>query len=179
MSTNSGDRTERFVQQLTGCQPRLYAYIRMLLPSHDDASDVLQETNLVLWRKAEEFVEGTQFGAWACRIAHYQVLARLRDAQRDRHVFAPQLVDEMAAEAESLSAEMDDRRRALRLCMVRLSERERELLGRRYALGRSIKEIAVEFGQSPGAVATSLYRIRGELLACIQNRMAEGRKDRP
>lgn len=162
------EQTEQFVRQLTGCQTRLYAYILMLLPIHDDAADVLQETNLVLWRKADDFVDGTEFGAWACRIAHFQVLAWLRDAQRDRHVFDPELVSSLAGEAETLSAETDDRRRALRLCMIRLAQRERLLLGRRYDLGRSIKEIAVEFGQSPGAVATSLYRIRNELLLCIQ-----------
>ena len=170
------EQTERFVQQLTGCQTRLYAYILMLLPSHDDAADVLQETNLVLWRKADEFVDGTEFGAWACRVAHFQVLAWLRDARRDRHVFDPELLGSLAGEAETLSAQIDDRRRALRLCMMRLTQRERELLGRRYDLGRSIKEIAVEFGQSPGAVATSLYRIRNELLLCIQKNLGEEEK---
>jgi RNA polymerase sigma-70 factor, ECF subfamily len=170
------EQIEQFVQQLTGCQTRLYAYIRMLLPCHDDAADVLQETNLVLWRKADEFVDGTEFGAWACRVAHFQVLARLRDVQRDRHVFDPELLGCLADEAETLSAQMDSRCRALRLCMIRLTERERELLGHRYDLGRSIKEIALEFGQSPGAVATSLYRIRHELLQCIQKNLGEEEK---
>ena len=103
MSENySTDRIERYVQQLTDGQNRLYAYILMLLPNHDDAADVLQETNLVLWRKSGEFVEGTEFGAWACRIAYYQVFARLRDAKRDRLVFDPQLLDQLGAEAEPL-----------------------------------------------------------------------------
>jgi RNA polymerase sigma-70 factor (ECF subfamily) len=176
---NSIDRTESFVQHLTGCQTRLYAYILMLLPNHDDAADVLQETNLVLWRKADEFTEGTEFGAWACRIAHFQVLAWFRDAKRDRLVFDPELLGLMASQACTLSAEMDDRRRVLRMCMTRLTEREREMLGRRYDLGRSVKEIATELGQSPGAVATSLYRIRNELLLCVQDRLPDGEKDRP
>jgi len=177
MDRNDAERTERFVQQLTGCQNRVYAYILMLLSNHDDAADVLQETNLVLWRKADEFVEGTDFGAWACRIAYYQVLARTRDARRERLVFDPLLLDQLASEAELLSAEMDDRRHALRLCMLRLSEHERRLLGRRYDEGWSIKQISNECGQSPGAVATSLYRIRNELMQCIQKNLND--KDRP
>ena len=96
------EQIEQFVQQLTACQTMLYAYILMLLPSHDDADDVLQETNLVLWRKADEFVDGTEFGAWACRVAHFQVRAWLRDAQRDRHVFDPELLGSLAGEAEIL-----------------------------------------------------------------------------
>ena len=166
--SNSTKRTERYVQQLTDCQSRLYAYILMLLPDHAAAADVLQETNLVLWRKAGEFVEGTEFGAWACRIAHYQVLASFRDKGRDRLVFDQQLLNDLSAEAETLSGELSDRRRILRLCMSRLGDRQRELLGRRYESGWSIKQIAREFGQSPGAVATSLYRTRNELLLCIQ-----------
>jgi RNA polymerase sigma-70 factor (ECF subfamily) len=141
---SSPDRIERYVQRLTDCQTRLYAYILMLLPNHDDAADVLQETNLVLWRKSGEFVEGTEFGAWACRVAYYQVLARLRDSRRDRLVFDPDLLGALSVEAEGLSAEMDDRCRALRLCMVRLAEHERALLRRRYESGWSGRTAAKE-----------------------------------
>jgi RNA polymerase sigma-70 factor, ECF subfamily len=167
------DRIERYVQHLTDVQNRLYAYILMLLPNHDDAADVLQETNLVLWRKSGEFVEGTEFGAWACRIAYYQVLARLRDAKRDRLVFDPQLLDQLGAEAGPLSAEVDEHRRALRLCMALLAQQQRAMLRRRYQSGWSIKQIARELGQSPGAVATSLYRTRNELLLCIEKNLDE------
>jgi RNA polymerase sigma-70 factor, ECF subfamily len=173
LDNSTAERLERYVQRLTDCQNRLYAYVLMLLPNHDAAADVLQETNLVLWRKADEFVEGTEFGAWACRIAHFQVLAWFRDAKRDRLVFDQQLLDALGAEAETLIVEMDDRRRALRLCMVQLSEHERQLLRRRYEMGWSIKEIARELGVSPGAVATNLYRIRNELLLCIEKNLDE------
>lgn len=170
-SSISPEKLERYVQQLTDCQDRLYAYILMLLPNHNSASDVLQETNLVLWRKAGEFVDGTEFGAWACRIAYFQVLARLRDAKRDRLIFDQQLLNQLGAEAESLSAELDAHRLALRLCMEKLTDRERDLLRRRYDSGRSIKQIARELGLTPGAVATSLYRVRIELLLCARKNL--------
>ncbi|MEN6450333.1 MAG: sigma-70 family RNA polymerase sigma factor [Thermoguttaceae bacterium] len=162
------DRTERYVQQLTDGQNRLYAYILMLLPNHAAAADVLQETNLVLWRKSGEFVDGTNFGAWACRIAYHQVQARFRDAKRDRLVFDPRLLEQLGAEAESLSAEMDDHRRALRACMRRLTESQREMLRRRYESNWTVKRIARELKASPGAIATSLYRTRKELLLCVE-----------
>jgi len=44
---------------------------------------VLQETNLVLWRKADEFNEEMSFVTWACAIAKFQVKAQRRDMQRD------------------------------------------------------------------------------------------------
>ncbi|MDF1745393.1 MAG: sigma factor, partial [Gimesia sp.] len=48
---DQSDNTEQFVQQLTENQNRLYGYVYSLLGDHSRAEDVLQETNLVLWRK--------------------------------------------------------------------------------------------------------------------------------
>lgn len=50
------------MQLLTSHQQTLYAYIRTLLPEADVASDVLQETNLMLWQRAGEFSPGSDFG---------------------------------------------------------------------------------------------------------------------
>jgi DNA-directed RNA polymerase specialized sigma24 family protein len=47
-----------------------------------DARDVLLETNLVLWQKIGEFEPGSNFGAWARKIAYFQALAFLRDRKR-------------------------------------------------------------------------------------------------
>jgi RNA polymerase sigma-70 factor (ECF subfamily) len=46
---------EQFVRLLTTHQSRLAGFIFALMASGDGAQDVLQETNLVLWRKAGEF----------------------------------------------------------------------------------------------------------------------------
>ena len=61
--------TERFVNHLTSAQAVLYAYITSLLGDRESAKDVLQETNLVLWRKSAEFDEHKSFAAWSSGIA--------------------------------------------------------------------------------------------------------------
>jgi RNA polymerase sigma-70 factor (ECF subfamily) len=167
------EAVEQFVERLGSCQDRLFAYILMLLSNREAALDVLQETNLVLWRKAAEFDRRQDFAAWACRIAYFQVLAWYRDKNRDRLIFDQQLLDQLSAEAEPLSGEITDRCRALRRCMVRLSDHMRDLLKHRYELNWSIKQIAGKFSQSPGAVATSLCRARHELLSCIEDVLRE------
>ncbi|MCE9556371.1 MAG: RNA polymerase subunit sigma-70, partial [Planctomycetes bacterium] len=53
--------SELFVRELTASQPRLRAFIFSLLPNRDAALDVLQDTNVVLWRKAATFEEGSSF----------------------------------------------------------------------------------------------------------------------
>lgn len=52
-----------FVRLLTGNQRKLYAFILSLLRRPADADDVLQETNMVMWRKCAEFEPGTNFDA--------------------------------------------------------------------------------------------------------------------
>src|ERR1700734_3301256 len=91
-------QTERFVEHLTSSQPGLYAYITSLMGDRESAKDVLQETNLVLWRKAAEFDDRLSFAAWSSRIAHFQVLAWSRDRGRHRRRFREDLIEVLAAE---------------------------------------------------------------------------------
>ena len=72
------ERGDEFIVHLTACQNRLYAYVFSLLPDRERRRDVLQETNLVLWRKSDQFMAGTDFGAWACKVAYFEVLAERR-----------------------------------------------------------------------------------------------------
>lgn len=164
--------TERFVQHLTEVQTRLLAYIVMLLGDPTAARDVLQETNLVLWRKASEFSEGTDFGAWARTIAKYQVLAYLRDAKRDRHLFSEEMVESITVEAEPESQELEVRHSALQSCLEKLTQHQRALLESRYTEGHSIQAIADNSRRTHGSVAMSLSRIRQSLLECIEHRLA-------
>ena len=74
-------RGEEFMALYSGHQRRLYLYVMTLLPASVDAEDVLQETNLVLWRKFDQYLPGTNFFAWACQITRYEVL-KYRERQR-------------------------------------------------------------------------------------------------
>lgn len=84
--------SDAFVQLMTEHQGRLYAYVLSLLGDPDQANDVLQEANLVLWRNAGEFQMGSNFRAWAFRIAHFQVMAHRQRQLRDRLVFDDELL---------------------------------------------------------------------------------------
>src|SRR4051812_12731478 len=92
-------RTEAIVQLLTEHQQKLYVYILSLLGNPTDADEVLQNTNLVLWRKAADFHFGTCFSAWACRLAYYEVLAFRKQRGRSRLNFNQELLDTLAEEA--------------------------------------------------------------------------------
>ena len=81
------ENREEFIRQLTAAQSSLWAYVFSLLPDHVGAQDVLQQTNLTLWRKAEDFQPGSSFFAWASKAAYFHVLSYRRGMRRDRLVF--------------------------------------------------------------------------------------------
>ena len=165
-------KLERFVQHMLQSQHRLYGFIRALVPDANLAQDVLQETNLVMWRKCDEFAPGTDFHAWACRIAHFQVLAHRRDKGRDRHLFDEELLRRLAPVAEQQTADLQLREQALRDCLQQVTAERQELLRLRYGNSLSINEIADRLGQSVSAVTNSLYRVRRALLECTRRRLS-------
>lgn len=165
--------TEHFVRELTRSQNAVFSYILSLVTDPDAARDILQDTNVVLWRKAGEFTEGTRFMSWALAVARLQVLTFMRDHRRDRHVFDVQVVTQMADEYAANTEDADDRARVFEDCLKLLPPGQRELVSQRYAAGGSVKAIAQSRGQSPGAISVTLSRIRKALANCMAAKIAE------
>lgn len=161
-------QSDEFVVLITGVQARLYAYVLSLLGDPHQAADVVQETNLVLWRKADQYKPGTDFVAWACSVAHFQVLAFRQKTGRDRLVFDDLLLADLAEKAAERTELFDSRLRALFDCMKRLTERQRALFRRHYADGQSIRDMADTGGETPGAITQAMFRARLALLKCVE-----------
>jgi RNA polymerase sigma-70 factor (ECF subfamily) len=163
-------RGEQFMTLYSGHQRRLYLYTMTLLPASVDAEDVLQETNLVLWRKFDQYQPGTNFFAWACQITRYEVLKYRERRARAAKLLDPDVFDQLAEVAVSQVEHLDEfHRRALVDCMDRLSAADRSLMGQRYAEAMEVRAIAAAMNRSPNAVSKSLGRIRRLLLDCINS----------
>jgi RNA polymerase sigma-70 factor, ECF subfamily len=162
----------QFADQLVAIQKGLYAYIMTLLPWPNEASDVLQQTNLVLWRDADRFQPGTDFRAWSYRVAYFQVLAQQRKGKRDRLRFDEELVKSLADQMGNEVSEPEEDALVLRECLKKLPHSERELICRRYDAGMSVKVMAADLQQTPNAIAVRLHRIRQTLLDCVQQGMS-------
>lgn len=166
------DRTEQFVRLIAEHQNRMYGYVFSLLGDHSRAADVLQETNLVLWRKAGEFDSDKPFLPWAFGIARFQVLAHLRDSKRDRVLLDAELAATVSEEAETQAGQLDEFRRALRPCLETLTDGNRDLMERRYLHSMPIADIATAVNRTVSAIKVALMRSRRHLADCIQVRMA-------
>ena len=100
MNEPSTQPSDDFIQLLTSHQTQLRGVILAGLGNYVDCQDVLQKTNLAIWKKAAEFDDSKSFLAWAIGIARFEILAFMRDRQRDRHVFDPEVADLLVAQAE-------------------------------------------------------------------------------
>lgn len=168
------ESTEHFVRQLTENQNRLFGYVFSLIGDYSRAGDVVQETNLVLWRKMDEFQPDRPFLPWAFTIARFQVMASLRDRKRDRLLLDAELVQQLSAEAEQQAGEIEELRAALRPCLQLLTDGNRELIEQRYFRAMSVTEVATGVNRTTGAVKVALLRIRRQLASCVEQRLASG-----
>jgi RNA polymerase sigma-70 factor (ECF subfamily) len=171
MPSQPRDPQENLVALITRHQAALHAYVLSLLPNPALADDVLQETNLVLWRKAADYDQSKPFMPWACRIAWFQVKAARRDASRDKHVFDSDLIDLLASEDDSDLEGTISLDRALGDCLDQLPQEKRELILHRYQPNSSVHEMATTRNLSPGALSGQLHRIRLMLEACVERKL--------
>jgi RNA polymerase sigma-70 factor (ECF subfamily) len=171
MSDSETSGLDVFIQELIKGQSRVRAYILAALGNHADADDVLQRTNLVLWKKAGEFRPGADFVPWALGIARFEVLSFLRTRRRERHVFSADVALLMLDAAAEVIHAPGDRQIALAKCLERLPGRSRNLLWQRYNQEKSIKEIASETGRTDDSVKCHFLRLRKALERCIDSAM--------
>ncbi|MEX0642088.1 MAG: sigma-70 family RNA polymerase sigma factor [Pirellulales bacterium] len=161
----------RFIRLFVENERRIYAFIVSLLPRFNDAEDVLQETSLVLWQQFDQFEPGTDFAAWACRVAQLEVFKFYRKQGRAHLQLSPEAI---AAVAESFATHgplLESRQNALATCVEKLSSRDRDLLERRYVHAAPPKQIAAQVGRSIHAVYKALSRIHDDLMLCIQRKV--------
>lgn len=159
-----------YSRKLTAIQRPLYAYILSLLPNRSDAEDILQETNLILCRKADEYDPNKHFQGWAFRIARYQIMAHMTKAKRSKISFSNELVDAMAEEDFDAST-IQVTQRALQICYDLLPKHMRAIARLRFKDEKNLKDISELVNRPLGSVSATLHRIRQNLAACVKQKM--------
>ena len=167
----STNQQTRFIEALTRHQPALEAYCHANLGNREEAREALQSTSVKLWEKVADWNPETDFLPWAFAVARFTILSLVRDKMRDRLVFDEDVVLAMAAETEAVASEFPERREALRGCMAKLKDEQRELVHSHYIGGRTLKEIATVMQRSESAIKMTMLRLRLQLGASIQRQL--------
>ena len=171
MASNQDDqnfREEEFLHLFAKSQRGLHAYILALIFDADAAADLLQETNIVLWQKFEQYQTGTNFFAWAREVARLTVLRYRRTSSKRIATLDPHLLEELAARFSETQDWRGQEREALAGCLGKLRDGDREMIVTRYRPGASVGSMAKRLGRPENSVSQSLCRIRRALAECVQ-----------
>jgi RNA polymerase sigma-70 factor, ECF subfamily len=160
-------RDAEFVRLLTSHQLDIYLYVHSLVPDRNDAAEIVQDANVVLWEKRNQFEEDRGFRPWAFQVARYEVLKYRTKRKRKCLSFSDALVDELAIEVCDYPPLNDDSIDEMRRCIEQLAVRDREVLRQRYLSMVTCENIAKTIGRPVTWVYNALRRIRQELLDCI------------
>ena len=171
---NSDERSLAFELLITEFQRRIYFFIRSMVFNPEDAKDVLQDVNMIIFRKRAQFALGTDFKSWAFAIARFECLKYLsRLKQEKKGQIHEDIFAELADRAESRADEIEPSFEALQLCLQALPDEQSSLLALRYDQKISLKTIAMQRETSVGALKQKLFRVRAALKKCIFQRIGK------
>ena len=171
MDSRDKERSDQFFRLFMASQKRIYSYILMLVSNCNDADEIMQETSAVMWQKFDDFTLGTNFGAWAVKIARYEVLNYCKNKRRGHVLFDGEMLDLFAGPAENMTEDVDERLQALQTCLTKLNSRDRRLIQMHYEGGYTIKGVAESLDRSVQGMYKVMNRIHNSLLKCIRRRM--------
>lgn len=162
---------QEFVRELTAAQGRIHAFIISLMPGSPDVSDVLQETNLSIWKSRDRYQPGSNFIAWTFTIARLEVLHQRDRAKRLGRITLSAELTQVLADEMPQEITYKDYLHALDSCMAKLTDSQRDIIEARYQPGLTLEIHARLTGRNPGALRAALLRIRESLRECIEKSM--------
>ena len=166
----------RFVELMTAHQRKLHGYIATMLMGDPAAADVLQETNLHLWARIDDYDFDRPFLPWAFGFARQNVLVFRRNHCRSRLLFGEEVLSLIDNACMELADNADDRLLALDACLKKLNAEQAALIQSRYVARTPVKLMAERMGETVQNISSRLHRIRKALAKCIEATIAaEGR----
>ncbi|MEC8421127.1 MAG: sigma-70 family RNA polymerase sigma factor [Verrucomicrobiota bacterium] len=159
-----------FSHKLTKIQKSLYGFILSLVPNHNEAEDILQETNLILCKKAKEYDPSGHFQGWAFKIARFQVMRFLTKTKRNKLQFCSEILEEVAME-EFDARKLQVTQKALAVCYELLPKSMQLVAHLRFKDDKSLKYISKSVKRPMGAISSTLYRIRQKLADCVNEKV--------
>ncbi len=160
-----------FANLWAGAQATVSAYVHAVVRDPHVATDIVQNTAVVLLNKFETWDSSRDFLPWAMGIAKFEILAHRRDSVRRRVVLGSDVLDSITELWATVSAEIELEESALHKCLETLEPKSRNLIRLRYFEDLKSHQIVKQVDSTRGAVRVSLTRIRQQLFECVNRRM--------
>lgn len=152
-------------------QPRLSRFLQRMVRQSTLAEEVLDDTMMVVWRRAHAFVPTGKVSTWILGIAYRQALKALRQAQA---AGAPQEAGDTEVEAEGFDPgellHRQQQRDRIGQALDSLTVEHRAVIEMTYYLGCSCREIADVMDCPVDTVKTRMFYARKRLRALLDPR---------
>ena len=152
----------------------IYRLCASYAPSAAEAEELCQEVYFKLWENLHRYTPGSNFMAWAWRVAKNLIIDSYRRSRREREAawLDPEIIDRLPAADDP--HEQTERRQRLRLIATSLRQISEDLatlvLMRDFA-GMSYQEMAEATELPLGTVKSRLNRARLELATSVRRRV--------
>jgi RNA polymerase sigma-70 factor (ECF subfamily) len=155
-----------YFNQMSQSQGKLHGFISSMHRYKDEVDDILQETNITLVNKQEEFDESRNFLPWAFSIARFTLLAHRKKRARDlkRLSYDSRIYDFLSDEEDEeirddilYDAEVE-RLRLVEMIRLKLGAKSRFVFDCLLE-GKSCSVIAEEMGRKVRGIHSMRYRV--------------------
>lgn len=155
---NPRQRERAFTELLNLYQERLYWHIRKLVISHENASDVLQNTFVRIYKSLPNFKQQSSLHTWMFRIAYNESL-RLLEKEKNKYRASSEEVAEKHLDNLVASTYFDgsDLQNRLNKELLKLSDKQRTIFQMKYYDDLKFREISEILEIKENTVKTSYY----------------------
>jgi RNA polymerase sigma-70 factor (ECF subfamily) len=141
-----------------GYYPRLTRFLTRFIRSHENIEEIINDTFMVIWMRAEAFRHKSKVSTWIIGIAYRTAMRQIR---QQRHVSSFESVDDLSVSGDPTT--IIDTKDWLSRALDRLPLEQRITLTLAYQMGYSVKEIA-RITESPvGTVKSRMFHARVKL----------------
>lgn len=148
----------------------IWAFLIGLAKDPDKAEDLFQNTYLVIFQKWNQFTPGTNFVAWARKIARFEFLASVDPSRRRLVSLEADIIESAFVTLQETSEGLALKRESLRQCLQNLQGKGRRTVELRYGQGLSCPIVARRLGLSLNALYILLTRVRQVLKECVDRK---------
>jgi RNA polymerase sigma-70 factor, ECF subfamily len=151
----------------------VYAFIRFRIGDEQAAEEILNDTFMVAFRRPQRYDQSCEYSTWLIGIAKRLCLNWQRKRTRIQALEAQSLnaTDVESIASDSMSAlqaiEQSQMQQALKGCIDKLPERQREAIFWAWHQERSMSDIASQMQCSEGAIKAHLHHARKKIAQCV------------
>lgn len=163
-------RLAEFEHNIKSNYNRLSGFIFSIVKDNIHSDDILQKVCLTMWRKYDNFNKSTEFMAWACTIAKYEISNYKRSLSRCPVSFDSQVYEDVSkfhkTEFSNTSNEKYDK---LQTALKSLDKESRNLLIAVYIDNQEVRELAREAGKAYQTYYNKLNLAKKKLKQILSN----------